>query len=174
MYKNLKYSFLLTFILTVVVIAWRTLTNFFHGVGFNYVALLVVVALLLSIFIFDKETRSRMKDLFIVSCVFAGLETIVYFPFEFGACANYNVAVVFNNFQNVYSFLAILFLAYLAFRFITETQNVRIRFVEILLGNEKRSSEKKVKKAKYNDHSGLEEKPNSQNIVKDENLSSEE
>ena len=156
MYKNLKWSYIVCFILSVVVIAWRTLANFFGGVGINFIALLVVVAVLLTIFIFDKETRSRMRDLFIICCAFAVLESVVYFPVEFGACANLDVAVVFFNFQNVYSFLGILFLAYLAFRFILESQNIRLTFIEVLLGNKKFSKDKN----KIRSNNGLSEKPN--------------
>ena len=90
---------------------------------------------------FDKHTFARFKDIFFVCCVFALLETVVYFPYEFGACTNSEVATVFFNFQNVYAFLGILFLAYIAFRFITESKNVRIIFVEYLLGNEKPSNQ---------------------------------
>ena len=160
MSKNLKISFLLSFILSVVVIAWHTLSNFFGGVGLNYVAIIVVVALLLSIVLFDKHTYSRIKDIFFICCVFAFLETIVYFPCEFGGCQNASVATVFFNFQNVYAFLALLFLGYIAFRFITESKNIRINFIEIILGNEKLSKTKKEKKSKEFSNGSLEEKPN--------------
>ena len=159
MSKNLKVSFLLSFILSVVVISWHTLTNFFGGVGLNYVAVIVVVALLLSIVLFDKHAFSRVADIFFICCVFAILETIVYFPYEFGACSNADVASVFFNFQNVYAFLGILFLAYIAFRFVIESKNVRIGFVEFLLGNEKTIKTKKEKKSKELSNGSLEEKP---------------
>lgn len=170
MTKNLKISFLLSFILSVVVIAWHTLTNFFGGVGLNYIATIVVVGLLLSIILFDKHTYSRFKDIFFICCVFAFLETIVYFPYEFGGCQNYEVATVFFNFQNVYSFLGILFLAYLGFRFVTESKNIRIRFVEILLGNEKTFKNKKEKKSKEFSNGSLEEKPVNSTSSEDENI----
>jgi len=129
MTKNLKISFLLSFILSVVVIAWHTLTNFFGGVGINFVAILVVVATLLNFVLFDKHTFARFKDIFFICCVFAFLETIVYFPYEFGGCYNPDIASVFFNFQNVYAFLGIFFLAYIAFRFITESKNIRISWI---------------------------------------------
>ncbi len=162
MSKNLKISFLLSFILSVVVIAWHTLSNFFGGVGLNYIAILVVVAMLLSIILFDKHTYGRIKDIFFICCVFAFLETIVYFPCEFGGCQDSSVATVFFNFQNVYAFLGLLFLGYIAFRFITESKNVRIGFVEVILGNEKPKKDKKEKKSKEFSNGSLEEKPNTE------------
>lgn len=162
MSKNLKISFLLSFILSVVVIAWHTLANFFEGVGLNYVAILVVIAVLLFIILFDKHTYARVKDLFFICCVFAFLETIVYFPCEFGGCQNLSVATVFFNFQNVYAVLGLLFLGYIAFRFITESKNIRISFVEVILGNEKLSKDKKEKKSKELSNGSLEEKPNAE------------
>lgn len=179
MSKNLKISFLLSFILSVVVIAWHTLANFFGGVGLNYIAVLVVVAMLLSIVLFDKHTYGRIKDIFFVCCVFAFLETIVYFPCEFGGCQDSSVATVFFNFQNVYAFLGLLFLAYIAFRFITESKNIRIGFVEVMLGNEKPKKEKKEKKSKEFSNGSLEEKPNSKEseneeiVIQDEEKSEE-
>ena len=97
------------------------------------------------------------------------METIVYFPFEFGACVNYNVAKVFLILQNVYSCIALVFLGWLAFRFVTEVKNVKIGFVETMLGSPLK--EKKVKKAKELTNGSLEEKPNaieSEEVVIDE------
>lgn len=159
MSKNLKFCFLLSFILSVIVIAWHTLSNFFGGVGLNFVAVLVCVALMLFIVLFDSYAFSRTKDLFVVSCAFAFLEAIVYFPCEFGACKDSSVATVFFNFQNVYAVLGIIFLAYIAVRFITESKNIRLTFVEVLLGNEKVSKSKKEKKSKELSNGSLEEKP---------------
>ena len=168
MSKNLKVSFLLSFIISVITIAWHTLNKFFNGVGLNYVAILVCIAVMLFIILFDKHTYARIKDLFFVCCVFAFLETIVYFPCEFGGCQDASVATVFFNFQNVYAVLGLLFLAYIAFRFITESKNIRIGFVEAILGNEKPNKEKKEKKSKELSNGSLEEKPNAES--KDEEI----
>ena len=159
MTKNLKICFLLSFILSVVIVAWHTLTNFFGGVGLNYVAILVTVAIMLSIILFDKHTFSRFGDIFFVCCIFAIFETIVYFPYEFGGCVNPKVATVFFNLQNVFTFFGILFLAYIAFRFVIESKNIRITFVEVLLRNEKLPKAKKEKKSKEFSNGSLEEKP---------------
>ena len=185
MTKNLKICFLLSFILSVVIIAWHTLTNFFGGVGLNYVAIVTSIAVMLSIILFDKHTFSRFGDIFFICCIFAILETIVYFPYEFGGCFNTKVASVFFNMQNVFTFFGILFLAYIAFRFIIESKNIRITFVEVLLKNEKLPKNKKEKKSKEFSNGSLEEKPisneedeevviaeevlNEENVLTDEN-----
>ena len=99
----------------------------------------------------------------------------VYFAFEFGwidfslieeyvlvnnSLAN-NALKGFVVYQNILSTLGMLFFAYIAFRFICEVKNKRIKFIEIMLGNEKRSV--KVKKTKELSNGCLEEKPNKQN-----------
>jgi len=169
MNKNLKLTYLLTFILTVVIVAWNTLSNFFGGAGINYIALLVVVAIMISMVVADKQLFNRTKDLFITSCVLTGLETIVYLPNEFGACKNPDVATVFFNFQNVFTFLGLVLLVWLLFRFLTEYQNIRIHFVEVLLGNEKRvKKEKKRKPSKELTNGSLAEKPNTVTEEKEE------
>lgn len=159
MSKNLKFSFLICFIISAIVIAWRTLASFFGGVGLNYVAILVGIAVLLFIILFDKYTFNRTRDLFTMCCIFAILETVIFFPCEFGACTDPDVAVVFFNFQNVFTLLGLLFFVYLVFRLITEIKNIRITFVEVLLGNEKPVKVKKEKKSKELSNGSLEEKP---------------
>lgn len=171
MSKNLKFSYLISFIISALVIAWHTLANFFGGVGLNYVVILVGIALFLFIILFDKYAFNRTRDLFTICCVFAILESIVYFPCEFGACIDPEVAVVFFNFQNVFALLGIIFFAYLTFRFVTEVKNIRITFVEMLLGNEKPAKVKKEKKSKELSNGSLEEKP--LNTEKDENSTEE-
>lgn len=167
MSKNLKFSFLISFIISTIVIAWHTLANFFGGVGLNYVSVLVGVALFLFIILFDKYTFNRTRDLFVICCVFAILETIVYFPYEFGGCADPDIAAVFFNFQNVYALLGLIFLGYIILRLITEIKNIRLSFVEWLLGNEKPAKVKKEKKSKELSNGSLEEKPlNTENTNK--------
>jgi len=168
MTKNLKFTFLFSFIISIITIAWHTLSNFFGGVGLNYVAILVLVASMLFIILFDNHAYARSKDLFFVSCAFAFLETIVYFPCEFGGCQDASVAGVFFNFQNVYAVLGLIFLVYIVFRFITESKNIRISFVEFILGNGSNVKEKKVKIAKEFSNGSLEEKPNT--IANEENI----
>ena len=178
MTKNLKTCFLLSFILSVVIVAWHTLTRFFGGAGLNYVAIITSIAVMLSIILFDKHTFSRFGDIFFICCIFAILETIIYFPYEFGGCFNPKVASVFFNMQNVFTFFGILFLAYIAFRFIIESKNIRITFVEVLLKNEKISKNKKEKKRKEFSNGSLEEKPVSteedKEVVIDEDIIEEE
>ena len=160
--KNVKLFYLLTFVMTVVVVAWNTLTNFFGGTGINFVAMLVMLAILISMVVSNKELLKKVKDLFIVDCALTALETIVFIPNEFGGCKNYNVAVVFFNFQNVFTFLGLIFLCWLLFRFLTDYKNVKIHFVEVMLGNEKRTKKpKKEKQAKEVSNGSLSKKPNS-------------
>ena len=169
MNKNLKLVYLLTFILSIVIVAWNTLSNFFGGVGINYITLLVCVAIMISMVVADKQLFNRTKDLFFASCVLTSLESIVYLPNEFGACKNPDVAVVFFNFQNVFTLLGLLLLIWLLFRFLTEYQNVRIHFVEVLLGNEKRvKKDKKHKPSKELSNGSLAQKPNT--IIEDEEI----
>ena len=164
MSKNLKMSYIFAFVLTLTVIAWKSLYRFFDGVGINYMIVLVMIALMLCIILGDNETYSRFKDIFVFSCVFAIFETVVYFPYEFGACKNARVETVFFNFQNVFTFLGFLFIAYIAFRLIAEAKNIKFHFIEVMLGSEERYAkapkEQKVKKAKELSNGCLEEKPN--------------
>lgn len=164
MSKNLKLSYIFAFVLTMAIVAWKTLYQFFNGVGINYMIVLVMIALMLCICLGDKETYARFKDIFVISCVFAIFETVVYFPYEFGACSNSRVATVFFNFQNVFTLLGFFFIAYIAFRLIAEAKNIKFHFIEVMLGSEDRypRTEKapKLKKAKELTNGSLEEKPN--------------
>lgn len=156
MTKNLKTTFILSLIISGVVIAWRSLMGFMGaGVGLNFVAMLVLTSILLLIILTDTYTKSRFFDIFILCCVFTGLEFLVYFIFEFNI-GSVGVKNVFYVFQNIYSILGIFFFAYIVFRFIIEVKQIRLSFVENILGNTK-----KVKKSKELENGSLSQKPNS-------------
>ena len=108
---------------------------------------------------------NRIRDLFIIACVFCVLEIVIYFACEFGCGEN---LLGFSIYQNIISILGMLFLAYIYFRFSMEMQNKKVKFIEIMLGNEKRTV--KQKKAKEVSNGCLEEKPN----CKQENIGSGE
>ena len=159
MQKNLKLYYILTFVLVGVVLAWKTLSATFLGAGVNFVAMLVLLAIMLMFICTDKFVKSRTRDLFIVSSVFAGLELIVFLVLEiFNTNLTYNTLKGFNIYQSVISFLGLIFFAYVVFRFICEVKGKTFAFVETLLGNNKR--EKKIKKAKELTNGSLMEKPN--------------
>ena len=169
MSKNLKLSFIFTFVLFAVCLAWTSLANFFSGVGVNFVIMLALCLALLVIVLVDKQTKSRIMDLFIVCVVFLVLESVVYFALEFGSSSysyltleagvgQSNIFTAMHIYQNVISVLAFLFLAYAVFRLIYEIKGYRFAFVEVLLGNQK--VQKKERQAKELSNGSLEEKPN--------------
>lgn len=157
MSKNLKLSFILFFIFSAILIAFKTLTNFFSGVAVNFVGLVGLLFVMLLLIINDKGLFSRIKDMFIISGVFCVLELLVYFVFEYNL-GTYKTLKGFSGFQNVLSIFGLLFFAYIAFRFICEMKGKKFKFIEIMLGNEKPSV--KAKKQKELDNGSLEDKPN--------------
>lgn len=160
MNKNLKLSFILTFIMSAVVIAWSTLSSFFGGVGINFVALVCITCTFLMLILSDESLKSRARDLFIIVCIFTCLEFVVFINIEFGFTSSYNVMKIY---QNVLILLAIATVAYTLFRLICEIKQKRVHFIEILLGNEERV--KKEKKTKELSNGTLSEKPNNNNYV---------
>lgn len=167
MSKDLKLSYILFFIFTAVLIAWRTLMSFFSGVGINFVALVGLAFAILLLCFNNKKLFSRIRDLFFIACGFCVLEIIIYFAFEFGT-NTFNKLEGFLVLQNIITVLGMLFFIYLSFRFVTEMKNIRIKFIEIILGNEKRTT--KIKKAKEISNGCLEEKPNKQNFSQDDEI----
>lgn len=157
MTKNIKLSFILIAVYSAIIIAWRTLNSFFTGLGLNIVALFTIITILLTISLTDKHTFSRIKDMFIITIVFAVLELIVYFGIEF-VIDDFSHVGGFLVYQNILSVFGLLFFAYIAFRFITEVKNIKISFIEFILGNH--SSHKKPKKAIELTNGTLEDKPN--------------
>lgn len=164
MTKNLKLSYIFLFIFSAVLVAWSTLSNFFGGVAINFVAIVGLVFVIMLLSFTDKDLMKRIKDLFIIACVFCFLELIVYFACEFG----YGERLIgFIVYQNILSFLGLLFLAYTCFRFVTEFRNKKIKFVETMLGNEKRTV--KAKKKKELSNGSLLDKPNNKTSVETNN-----
>lgn len=172
MNKNLKYTFILFIVLSVVVIAWNTLANFFGGVGLNFACLLVVLSLIIMLLFTDQYVKNRTKDMFWISVGFTALEFLNYFIFEFNI-GSFDVWRAFVVIQNIYAIIGILFLAYIVFRLISEIKQVKFGIVEAMLGNGK--SGKKIKKDKQVSNGSLEEKPNKQssNQTSNQNNSAE-
>ena len=160
------------FIFSAILIAWQTLSSFFHGVALNFIALLTLVFAVLLMIFTDKELLPRIRDLFISACVFCVLEIIIYFACEFGYGEHLLGFIVY---QNILSFLGILFLAYVCFRFTAEYLGKQFKFVEFILGNVKHQPKKKEKKAKELSNGSLEDKPkNKINVEKTEEIIEED
>ena len=155
MSKNLKISFILSLIFAGVLIAWGTISNFFAGTGVCFVAIVGILITLLILMLTDDFVRARIKDLFILVCVFTFLEFFVFLLLEFDQMDGV------QNYQMVISILALVFLVYVVFRFVTDLKDIRIGFVEKMLGNTQRV--KKIKTAKELSNGSLEDKPNKKN-----------
>lgn len=168
MFKNLKISYILYFSFAAILIAWQTLTAFFSGTAINFVALLGLTFVLFLISFTDREVFKRVKDLFFIACGFCVLEFIVYCAFEFG-WNNFDSLKGFIIYQNIISIIGILYFAYICFRFICDFKNIKIKFIEVMLGNEKPSIKaKKIKETKEVSNGCLEEKPNKKQVENNE------
>ncbi len=159
MSKNLRLFYVLTFVLVGVVMAWKSLAANLFGVGVNFVVMLVLLSVMLMLLCSVAEVKSRSVDMFVISCVFTGLEFIEFLVLEiFNINLTTGTIKGFNIYQSVLSFLAVIYFAYVVFRFICEVKGKQVAFVETLLGHNKR--EKKEKKAKELTNGSLMEKPN--------------
>lgn len=157
MSKNLKLSYVLLLVFTAIIVSFRTLLNFFGGVGLSFVALFTILTILLYLLLTDEYVKNRIKDMFIVVCVFVFFEFMIYIVFEFGV-SNVSVIRAFLIMQNVLTALGLIFLCYVFMRMFLDLKGVKLSFIEIMLGNEKRN--KTPKKAKELTNGSLEEKPN--------------
>lgn len=168
MSKNLKLSYILLLIFSAIVVSFRTLLNFFGGVGISFVAMLSIFAVLLFFLLTDEFVKSRIKDMFGAVCFFVLFEFMVYIVFEFGV-SNVRVLNAFLILQNVLTALGLIFLCYVFMRMFTDLKGIKLSFIEIMLGNEKRN--KTPKKAKELTNGSLEEKPNKKQEEKNEEKS---
>ncbi len=157
MTKNLKLSFILYLAFFAVVIAFNALMAFFSGAGVAFVGLVGLVTTMLILIFVDKHVFNRTKDLFVLICILTIFEFLVYFVLDF-RIGNENTWRVFLGMQNVLSFIALLCFAYTVFRLLMEIKEIKIGFVEFILGNPTR--EVKPKKAKELTNGCLEDKPN--------------
>ncbi len=157
MSKNLKIAYILSMIFAGIILAWGTISNYFTGVGICFIALVAILICLLVLFLTDSHVKSRIKDLFIATCVFVVLEFFVYFLVEFNLIT-IDALTGMQRYQMVISILGLLYLAYVVFRFIMDLKEIKIGFIEIMLGNKERV--KKIKTAKELSNGSLEEKPN--------------
>lgn len=168
MSKNLKLSYVLLLVFTAIIVSFRTLLNFFGGVGLSFVALFTILTVLLYLLLTDEYVKNRIKDMFIIVCVFVFFEFMIYIVFEFGV-SNVSVIRAFLIMQNVLTALGLIFLCYVFMRMFLDLKGVKLSFIEIMLGNEKRN--KTPKKAKELTNGSLEEKPNKKQEEKTEEKS---
>ena len=156
MTKQLKLVYILSFSFLGAVVAWNTLQSFFGGVGLNMVGISTLLFIIILICA-KNNLWKRTKDLIVCLTTMFALESASYFVVSF-AYDNADVVKGFICYQNILSIIAIVLFAYFVFRFVCEMQNKQVRFVEILLGNEKKTV--KVKKEKEVFNGSLEAKPN--------------
>lgn len=167
MSKNLKLSYVLLLVFTAIIVSFRTLLNFFGGVGLSFVALFTILTILLYLLLTDEYVKNRIKDMFIVVCVFVFFEFMIYIVFEFGV-SNVSVIRAFLIMQNVLTALGLIFLCYVFMRMFLDLKGVKLSFIEIMLGNEK--CNKTPKKAKELTNGSLEEKPNKKGQSEENNI----
>lgn len=166
MAKNLKMTFILFMCLAGVVMAFKTLVIFFSGAGIAFVALLGLLGTLCFL-CKDAEVRRRVLDIFIIACVLVALEFFTYFIIDI---LTKGYARGLNVYQSVVSVLAIIYFAYIIFRWVMEGKGAKVSFIESMLGN--RKTEKKPKKAKELTNGSLMEKPNKKHVEESSNFSS--
>ena len=169
MTKKLLTSFIIYLIFAGIIIMLRTTAAYFNGVGVGFVALLGLLAASIVLTNIDKHVANRTKDLLIVSSIFTIWEFLVYFIVEYGV-GTFNTITVFLGIQNVLSFIAIFFFAYIVLRLIADAKNAKLGLIEALLGN----GEKKQKKSREFENGSLEEKPINKEHPKEEMKTNEQ
>ena len=168
MSKNLKLNFILSIVFVSIILAWNTLMHFFWGAGVNFVALFLIMCAMTFIVIGDKFVRSRWMDVFCLLGLLFVLEIPVYFGVEFSEI----VAHGWFTYQNVISIITFFVTIYMIFRLFLEIKNIRFKFIEVILGNEKFS--RYPKRAKELSNGTLEDKPGTINQASVEIASEEE
>ena len=93
--------------------------------------------------------------------------SFVFLLVEFGLL-NYDGIEGMQRYQMVISILSLVYLIYIVFRFLTDLKDIKIGFVEKMLGNQERT--KKIKTAKELSNGSLEDKPNKKNIEKNQGI----
>ena len=159
MNKYLRTSFILYFVFAVIMVAWRTIGNFFNGVGIAFVGLIALLGAIIALANSCKHTASRTRELLITCSVFTILEFFEYFVFEF-QIGTFEFMNVMLGIQNVISFVAIFLFAYMVLRFVAEFRNVKLSFIEALLGN-------REKKTKEVSNGSLKDKPATEQTVQE-------
>lgn len=172
MTKNLKLNFILSIVFVSVILAWTTLMRFFEGVGLNFVALFLVMCTLTFVVISDKFVRSRWMDVFCLLAILFVMEIPVYFAIEFSKEMTIEIALGWMTYQNVISVITFFVTIYMMFRLFLELKNIRFKFIEVILGNEKIS--RAPKRAKELSNGALEDKPGTINQASVEIASEEE
>ena len=166
--KNLKLALISALVSACVVVAFAALVTFFGATGIPFVALLLGLAALVFLFVYDSYVRTRTRDLLILQIVFVVLELIVFCAMDFGWASTASAVKGIGNYQIVLSIVGLFWLAYVVFRIIYEACSLRYGFVEGVLGNGGGNSRDRAKQVKTQKtrkefvNGSLEDKPNNQ------------
>ncbi len=146
--KSLKLSYILFLSFAASVLAFKSVSAFFGGVGLAFVLSLVLFSAALVVFFKNADVKKSALDQVIVSAVLLAMEFIVYFA---GEIVLGGLSRGMSIYQSVISCLGVLFFAYVLVRAILQLNGKNFAFTS--------KKEKRVKAAKELTNGSLEDKP---------------
>ena len=163
-YFNRAYMYIIG--IFAIGIAISNVISFFNGVGFAFIATSILLFLAISN-ILKSDKKKRFGDLFIFIAIEVMLLIVLFFAYDFSLEGVTNkFPLVMRNICAIYSIFAV---AYVLFRYVSEINGKKYKFVEYMLGNyipqpkEKKvkRSKEEIKKNKELENGTLEPKPSS-------------
>ena len=145
--KKINLSILFINIVFAIGVAFRSLINFFNGVGIAFVACLIIGGLGLAYGITKKENRRYLYDMFIMLGLVMIIQLIIFCSFDWALTISIELLKFEYVCCNILSVMSIIFLAYGFIRLLFELSNKKFILTEILLGLRPRVKKEKSNKA---------------------------
>lgn len=146
--KKVNVALLLSVIFFAIGVAVRNIMLYFGGFGFAFVAQIILFAFVVSLGFVNKENRRRIMDVFCAMIVMLVLMSVTYMSYDWSNSLSTSLLDFIKVMTNIYSILSLVLLVYALVRYIAELNGKKIKFVEVVLGNEKFESKPKKPKVK--------------------------
>lgn len=145
--KKVNLSLLFSLIAFALGIAIKGVASYFGGnFGIPFVAVATMILLAMFFAFANKENRKRLTDVLVLNVVVSVLWLIVFCAYDWAMDITADLVDFAQVLMNVISVLSLIFAGWTIFRLFCELAGKKVKFVEVLLGNEKVERKPKEKK----------------------------
>ncbi len=145
--KKVNLSLLFSLIAFALGVGIKGFAGYFGGsFGIPFVAVVTMIALAMFLAFSKKENLKRVVDIIVLDIVIAVLWIIIFCAYDWAIDITSELVDFAQVMMNVISVLSLIFMVWAIFRFYCEFSNKKVKFVEVVLGNEKIERKPKEKK----------------------------
>lgn len=136
--KKVNLSLIFSLVIFAIGVGIKSIASYFGGYfGIAFVATLILLSLVIVFVFSNPENRKRVLDVVILDCLVVFLGLVLYCAYDWARDITVDLVDFVMVWANLYSVVSLFCFGYASFRLFCEASQKRIKFVEVILGNEK-------------------------------------